>query len=147
MNEGRIEQISPPRGLFEYPVSKYAANFVGENNVLKATVTQTLEQSFAVSTPLGDLTGRASSDQRHVAIGDEVEIVVRADRIQLTKTNGADSGPRGTVQGVAYSGAYTDIEVSLATKEIIEIRTYASGQDFRRGETVNLKVLDSVVIL
>jgi putative spermidine/putrescine transport system ATP-binding protein len=34
-NEGRIEQVSPPRELYEHPVNEFVAGFVGVSNVIE----------------------------------------------------------------------------------------------------------------
>jgi spermidine/putrescine transport system ATP-binding protein len=39
MNAGRIEQLGTPVDLYESPVSAYVANFLGQSNLLRATVT------------------------------------------------------------------------------------------------------------
>ncbi|MFC6669332.1 ABC transporter ATP-binding protein [Marinobacterium aestuariivivens] len=35
MREGRVEQVDPPRRLYEFPVSRYAANFIGSVNLFE----------------------------------------------------------------------------------------------------------------
>jgi putative spermidine/putrescine transport system ATP-binding protein len=34
-NEGRIEQVSPPRELYEHPANEFVAGFVGVSNVIE----------------------------------------------------------------------------------------------------------------
>ena len=36
MNFGRIEQIGPPRELYDRPQSRYVADFIGETNLIPA---------------------------------------------------------------------------------------------------------------
>ena len=37
MNEGRIEQVGPPRGLYEHPVNQFVMTFMGSVNRLGET--------------------------------------------------------------------------------------------------------------
>ena len=38
MNAGRLEQVADPATLYEHPTSTFVANFLGQSNLLKATV-------------------------------------------------------------------------------------------------------------
>src|SRR5437762_4414123 len=38
MNKGRIEQIGPPREIYERPINQFVADFIGSTNFLDATV-------------------------------------------------------------------------------------------------------------
>lgn len=38
MNQGRFEQIDTPRNLYQNPATQFVAGFVGETNILSATV-------------------------------------------------------------------------------------------------------------
>ena len=38
MHEGRVEQLGTPRELYERPVTRYVANFLGQSNCLEGTV-------------------------------------------------------------------------------------------------------------
>src|SRR6476659_8525546 len=40
MRQGRIEQVGTPRDLYDRPVSRYVADFIGETNILTGTVVQ-----------------------------------------------------------------------------------------------------------
>jgi putative spermidine/putrescine transport system ATP-binding protein/spermidine/putrescine transport system ATP-binding protein len=80
MNQGRIEQISPPLELYSRPNTPFVAQFIGRNTIFKGSV-RSHEQGFAqVETPLGTLSGDANGDMPD---GSAVNIVIPAEAIEL----------------------------------------------------------------
>ncbi len=57
MNQGRIEDVGAPQRIYLHPATRFAANFMGEINMIPATAT-----SDGISTPLGDVLIRAGLD-------------------------------------------------------------------------------------
>jgi ABC-type Fe3+/spermidine/putrescine transport system ATPase subunit len=47
MNRARVEQIDPPETLYFRPQTRFAAEFLGESNLLDCTVTRTPNQPLA----------------------------------------------------------------------------------------------------
>lgn len=64
MNAGRIEQVGSPRAIYSAPETPFVASFVGENNVIHGRTRRVEGGEAVISTPLGDLTGRAVGDLR-----------------------------------------------------------------------------------
>lgn len=40
MSQGRLQQVANPRDIYNNPVNGFVASFVGENNILKGTVSK-----------------------------------------------------------------------------------------------------------
>jgi putative spermidine/putrescine transport system ATP-binding protein len=82
-NQGRLEQVGTPQQVYDAPMTRFVANFVGAANVLDGAAAQ-------------QLTGHGSA-------------MLRPERIRL----GGESGARasGTVREVQYFGAFTRIKV------------------------------------
>ena len=56
MNEGSIEDQGTPERIYLRPASRFAANFMGENNLIEGRVTQSQAGKVRVATALGDFT-------------------------------------------------------------------------------------------
>jgi spermidine/putrescine transport system ATP-binding protein len=109
MNAGRIEQLGNPRELYEYPATRFVANFIGTSNVL----TGRLERK-------GDAWGLAGlgpeqrvlvADAGQAREGQEVELAVRPEKVVLRAEQ--DPPPpdrcalRARVTEVVYLGTST----------------------------------------
>lgn len=51
MNEGKIEQIGKPEEIYERPISRYSAEFIGAINIFQGYILETLEEFFLIDIP------------------------------------------------------------------------------------------------
>jgi spermidine/putrescine transport system ATP-binding protein len=75
MNEGRLLQVGSPQDIYEHPASRFVADFIGEINLLPATVTDRHTVTLR-----GDLPVRAETG---ATAGQEVTLAVRPERLEL----------------------------------------------------------------
>jgi spermidine/putrescine transport system ATP-binding protein len=104
MRNGRIEQLSPPQGMYDQPVSRYVADFIGESNLLRATVREIAGADVVVTAGGGTVRARAS---RPWKVGEEGWLAIRPEFVRPAQ--GAD-GPNlltGTATDTVYSGSVT----------------------------------------
>jgi len=80
MNQGRVEQISPPHQLYRRPDTPFVAQFIGRNTILAGTVRDVAGGRVAVDTPLGVLSGTANGT---VPTGAAAQVVVPAEAIEV----------------------------------------------------------------
>jgi spermidine/putrescine transport system ATP-binding protein len=80
MNAGRIEQLGAPADLYENPATTFAANFLGQSNLIRATVGQRQSGSATVALPSG--TVRVPADRLPSGI-EEVWVGVRPEKITV----------------------------------------------------------------
>ena len=86
MNQGRIEQVGTPAEIYNQPATHFVAEFVGNNNLFDGKVTDVNGTIITVQCPQGKI--HTLSDQPHTP-GDNVTVVVPADRITLADQPGA----------------------------------------------------------
>jgi ABC-type Fe3+/spermidine/putrescine transport system ATPase subunit len=75
MNEGRLLQVGEPQQIYEHPSSRFVADFIGEINLLPATVVD--HQSVRL------LGGQVVRAEAGTGAGQEVTIAVRPERLEL----------------------------------------------------------------
>ncbi|GEP55517.1 ABC transporter ATP-binding protein [Reyranella soli] len=78
MNTGRIEQLGTPHELYFAPETVFGAQFLGESNVLTATVSESSSEETVLRCSVGTIRAPTTS----VATGAEVTIVVRPENIR-----------------------------------------------------------------
>ena len=90
LDRGRIEQIGAPREVYLRPASRFVAGFIGETNLLAASVVRRDDDGASVelSTPVGTLTSSALPEGP-LAAGDAVTLSIRPESIVLDVAGGA----------------------------------------------------------
>jgi putative spermidine/putrescine transport system ATP-binding protein len=110
MNNARIEQIGTPSDLYFRPRTPFAANFIGESNLLPVTVRQTAGTWRSVSTEAGaQLLGQPveSSPDTGAAL-----LAIRPERLRLMGDGQkADNELTGIVRETVMLGALTRVSI------------------------------------
>ena len=105
MNHGRVEQLGTPEELYERPLTRFVADFIGTTNLLAGSVESTDGQTAIVRLHSGDVCVVARGT---LSIGDPVELSIRPESVALRRQTETPvtSVPAiaGTVEQVAYLG-------------------------------------------
>lgn len=113
MRQGGIAQIGSPRDLYDRPLSRYVADFIGETNLLPGTVVETVNS--VVTLKVGDTTVRGLSDAA-LAPGSEAWLTVRPEVIDLLDARLPPAGwnaVSGMVVDTVYAGSVVRVHVEL----------------------------------
>ena len=112
MNAGRIEQMGAPIELYENPVTTFVANFLGQSNLIKGTLTgksdsdSTLEvHGIRMAMP----SARVHSDR------DEVWVGVRPEKMHISRA-GAPTDGENAVTGVVTDASYIGVSTQYLVK-------------------------------
>jgi ABC-type Fe3+/spermidine/putrescine transport system ATPase subunit len=156
MNDGRIEQIGPPREVYDEPANAYVADFLGVSNLLDASVEPGSNGTAFVT--MGDFRLRATAGATG-ASGD-AKVTIRPERIRVSPRFGdagrpsdanatagsaaADDGQDNTMPGMVerlvFTGSSTQIIVRLAPGGVIQALLQNEGDDlpFEQGTPVTV---------
>jgi putative spermidine/putrescine transport system ATP-binding protein len=108
MNEGYIEQIAPPREVYQNPATEFVARFVGEVNVLPGK----LYRGYAYA---GSLVIRMPAPARD-GNGGMVKVILRPEDVALSPPGVREAGQTNArVNAVSYLG--THLRVEMTTEE------------------------------
>jgi spermidine/putrescine transport system ATP-binding protein len=100
MREGRIVQTGSPRALYDEPVSRYVADFVGRSNFFPGIVRKAGTSSLEVALDCGiAVAARSPATAAPVSAGERVALSVRPEQIVLARRKADISGR--TVKPVA----------------------------------------------
>jgi spermidine/putrescine ABC transporter ATP-binding subunit len=128
MRDGRIVQVASPRELYEQPVDSFVASFLGESNLLPATVSSVHDGHAEL---VGDdgLSLTCTAPSPAPAVGEEVMVVIRPEHVELTagRESGTPDEPsgfldEGLVEEVIYLGETTRYVVDCRGRRIIARR-------------------------
>ncbi len=134
MDAGRIAQIGTPEDLYRRPGSAFVATFMGEANILDATVER---QGATLVVGIGGARLELADARPGLPEG-EAQVAVRPESIRLV-AEGRVQGPAGTVKACAYVGAATEYEIECAGAGVFAI--VPAGQPvFGPGSRVTLAI-------
>jgi ABC-type Fe3+/spermidine/putrescine transport system ATPase subunit len=127
MRHGRVAQSGTPVELFDRPVSRFAAEFMGFENILSGTVAEVHDDTVSVDLQgagriVGVWTAAASP-----SVGQPVSIALRAERASLAPAaNAVDPGmnalPGRQVEQL-YRGKYVDQTLECGPGRL-KVRTF-----------------------
>ncbi len=113
MRDGEIEQIGPPREVYERPRTEFVASFLGVSNFFDGKVAA--RNGGECSVDLGF--GRAVLDHNG-APGEAVRFAVRPEKIALGAPGAADGFP-ARVREIVYRGVTTHVYLDCAGAPVV----------------------------
>jgi len=116
LRDGRVLQVAPPKELYERPVGRFVADFVGTNNFLSGTCREITAGRVAAETAIGTVRGSPTS---RVGPGDRCVLAVRPENIAL------GPGPENTFEGrvvlAAYLGSTLRYDVEMRAGVVLKV--------------------------
>ncbi|HTJ94895.1 MAG TPA: polyamine ABC transporter ATP-binding protein, partial [Pararobbsia sp.] len=114
MSEGRIVQIGTPHEVYEFPNSKFSAEFIGSTNLFEGVIVEDEADHVCIDSPVLPAKIYVSHGISGT-IGMGVAVSVRPERVAISRTQpGQDyNWAVGTVTNLAYMGGYTLVHLVL----------------------------------
>ncbi|SNY94124.1 spermidine/putrescine transport system ATP-binding protein [Cohaesibacter sp. ES.047] len=137
MSDGRVQQVGSPREIYEAPINRFVADFIGETNLLDVDVLSVSGGQASITLPGGHPFSCPAADAVDAGKG---HLSVRPERISLCAEAEADLC--ATVVGQVYLGTDIHLQMQLVDGEAINIRLQNSeGQEVpEAGASVGLKM-------
>jgi spermidine/putrescine transport system ATP-binding protein len=137
MSQGRIEQVGPPKEVYEEPRTTYVADFLGVSNLMDAVALGPSPEGHC-RIRLGDFEVVASHG--NLGARGDVKIVIRPERVRIEAQGQASGENRlpAMVQRVVYVGAVIQLLVRLAPGQTIQamLPNQGEGPGFAQGTPV-----------
>ncbi len=123
MNKGQFEQIGTPSDIYEHPATRFVAQFIGESNLLEATVSHADPSGLLTLTKDGQTMRVAAAPGAH-KVGDACLLCIRTERLRFGDASPDGFTLTGTVLANHYAGSAMSTRIALVGgQEVI-----ASGQ-------------------
>lgn len=140
MNAGRLEQVADPATLYERPTSTFVANFLGQSNLLKATVRSRAGRS--VELDVHGVTMRLPRDQVN-DLTSELWLGVRPEKLRLVAPGAAEDGTSNQLTGEVVDASFTGLATSYLVRlpwgqELMVVQQNDGSALATRGERVTL---------
>jgi len=126
MKDGVIQQMGTPKHIYNEPVNRYVATFIGETNIARGTYVKKDLVRF-MDTDF-DCTGYAFAD------GEVVDVVIRPEDFDVVSIDKAKI--EGVVTSTIFKGVHNELTVDIKGIEFM-VNTY---ENYEIGEPIGLKV-------
>jgi putative spermidine/putrescine transport system ATP-binding protein len=138
-DDGVIQQLADPAGLYEAPQNAFVADFIGENNRLNGTVRQMNGRTCEVELANGAGTVTALA-VRAAAAGDSTTLSLRPERVAVNPQQPLDNAFDARVEELIYLGDHIRTRVSVCGEDsfVIKIPNAHGHVTIREGETVRI---------
>jgi len=133
MNEGSIEDLGTPERIYLQPASRFAANFMGENNLIEGRVAGQESDAAKITTPLGDFTvpGKAET-------GASVALSLRPEHLHPEAGDGRVALGQGTVTEAGFFGTHHQCSLVRAGYDGVLKLRLSQKHIVAEGETLGL---------
>jgi putrescine transport system ATP-binding protein len=122
MNHGEIVQAGTPSEIYEFPGSKFVADFVGSVNIFEGKLVEDEPEHVRIAS---DELGATIYVSHGISAPPEAIVwaAIRPEKIFMStaQPEGADNVVRGAVQDIAYLGDLSIYLVKLATGKVVRV--------------------------
>lgn len=132
MHDGKIVQDGTPESVYDRPVSRFVAEFVGRANFFSGQI-ESVDHEFA-RFRIGS--GVLPINPRGATVG-TATVMVRPHLIDVNTEPGGDGGLKGNVKSVQFEGDHLRIEVAIGA-QVVEVTQTATHHSFVTGTAVTL---------
>ena len=147
MRDGLIQQLGDPTELYERPVNRFVADFIGSSNFMPGTI-ESIEPG---ASPTGTsqavvrsdrglaLRGWVTDPEARLEVGQAVTVVTRPERLEVVRQDADDAEPGWTsVPGRIHQGTYLGDQTEFRVQtdgagELIVRRQNAMGAGVGQG--------------
>ena len=134
MDKGRFLQVGAPKEIYEYPRSRFVADFIGTINTFEGTVTEASAESLTIACE--DLPVPVPAlNSNDLAVGQKVCIAVRPEKIFISLERPADDesvSMPATVHDLGYLGNRSLYRIRLANDRVIQVSRQNERRSARR---------------
>jgi putrescine transport system ATP-binding protein len=144
MDRGRVIQVGTPAEVYEFPHTRFVANFIGTTNLFEAVVTDCATGRLMVHSLELDA-DLAVDDRGRFNVGQRVCLAVRPEKIRLSKTpfGGASVNCiKGVVWELGYLGNHSIYRIKTAGDKLIVV----SAPNVRRTADLAIDWSDEVYV-
>ena len=131
MRDGRVQQQGSPEALYERPVNRFVAGFIGQSNSIagRLVALDAVDRTASVETEAGlRLHGRLTDPSALPALGDPMIIAVRPERLELAPTASAEGAGwtsiTGRIRQETYLGDQTEYRLDTDLGQLVARRSH-----------------------
>ncbi len=145
MSAGAIQQVGTSHAIYESPVNRFVADFIGESNLLESRVLAHDKHQLTCALPGGaEVQAQLSDTSIELPVGSSGYVCVRPEKLRLLSATDQRNGVlQGVVERHIYLGTDTQLVVHLPDGQRVQLRCQNAQQNAQLpepGERVSLDI-------
>ncbi|MEW6285665.1 MAG: ABC transporter ATP-binding protein [Chloroflexota bacterium] len=144
MHEGKIEQVGTPFEIYNFPTTRFVANFVGS---LNTTEVEVMDPGAGI-VAMNGIRLTSASDLKEKRKGDKVMIAIRPERIGFIAEGEKENVFDGKVENITFLGSVVRIQLRVG-EAVFNMDTFnrPSLQLPQTGDTVRVTCSSKAVLV
>ena len=129
INRGAVEQLDVPAKIYEAPISRFVASFIGETNFFSGEIVS-VDGDYCFIQPDGFPQIKAFNDKM-LKVGQRVDLSVRPEKIRVTlappppEKGAAINVFPSKVKDIVYQGVYTKYWITSSGQQIAALKPHS----------------------
>jgi spermidine/putrescine transport system ATP-binding protein len=139
LRAGRLEQVAEPREIYGHPATAYAAQFIGQTNLLRAEVRDGIATAGPIAWPSTEPSGTATFSLRP-------ESIRLSSASHAVKSAGVTAHFHGRITNQTFGGAMDLLEIDCGNSHLVRARIPSPGPldgqqefEFAAGDAVRVR--------
>ncbi len=123
MDQGEFVQTGTPTQIYEYPESRFVAQFIGSANMFEGEVVEQEQDLISIRVKGFDQLFQVEIE-KSLANGSKVWLALRPEKIQLHTDNADGAGQNsmeGVVEDIGYYGNSSTYRIRLGNDAIVDV--------------------------
>ena len=134
MHAGVIEQLGTPMEIYDHPLTRFVAGFIGESNIFDGTVTAVEGDLLRVDTPAGKLLTRGSG----FAVGEEMHVSIRPEYLEAGERSADGFDLPARIKDFTYMGTVVKTALDMADGTELKLSRFEQDANAHEGDKVYL---------
>jgi spermidine/putrescine ABC transporter ATP-binding subunit len=125
-DQGKIQQIGTPDELYEKPINRFVADFIGESNFIEGHIADINDHSATMTT--ADNKVRLPCPRLpNLALDQKIQLVIRPEKIKFVESsNILPVALKGVVEELIYIGEIKKYRIRISKEQILDLNQQIS---------------------
>jgi len=136
MDHGQLKQVATPERIYEFPNSRYVADFIGDVNLIEGAIKSVKKDSVEISWAEG-MAPITATVPDGLGKGSNCSFAIRPEKISISaeKPEDAANALQGKVLDIGYHGNLSTYHVELGNGQVIKAQVANQRRLARRAFT------------
>ena len=121
MDAGRFKQIGTPTEIYEFPESRFVADFIGSANIFEGRVVEDSADRVRIQSEVGEI---IVDHSQPLKLDTKIWVALRPEKIRILKSDEIHTGPNkvsGVVDDIGYLGDTSIYKIRLSNGQIVDV--------------------------
>ena len=132
MRDGRIEQLATPMEIYEHPITRFVAGFIGESNIFDGKVVKNDGGLLTVETDAGNILVNGED----FSAGEEMHVSIRSEYLEISTSPVDGFSVEGNVKDFIYQGSVVKTAIDLPNGQEVKYSRFEQDHSVKSGERV-----------